>query len=874
MYHKTPLDQIFIRFHSRPEGLTEQEVDHAKSTFGPNTLTEKKEHSLIIKFLLQFKNFFSLLLLFGGILSFVGHAFAPNQGNDVIGYALIGVTLLNASFTFFQEYRATQAMKSFQGLLPTKIQALRSGKQIELDAKELVPGDIILLNEGDKVPADARLIEEHMLKVDHSALTGESEPQLRSLEATHEKEVLSRNMVFSGTLVQSGTGKAIIVRTGDDTEIGSIAHMTNSVKSKESNIKRELATFVKLISSIAIVLGVSFFGLGLLIGMSIWQSIVFGIGIIVANVPEGLLPTVTLTLSISAQKLAKKKALVKDIESIETLGSVTVICTDKTGTLTQNKLNVTDLMIGSASYTYNTHHKEFQSEKKVPTLKDSKYKRILECMHFCNNATDTSGDPTEIALQQVVADITTFEGVREHEIPFDSEKKYMITANTVEGKRIAYLKGAPEKVAALCKTKLPKNNFAKDGKRVLAFAYKTLGSKKATEKELEKPEYTFIGYIGMQDPPRTEVAGAVLQCQSAGIRVIIISGDQEDTIQGIAKQTGIGEDIFTITSDKLAKLTDKQLDNMLQKHKSLIFARSLPQDKMRIVQALQRNEEIVAVTGDGVNDAPALKQANVGIAMGSGTSVAQDASNIVLLNDNFATIVHAIKGGRIVFDNIKKFILYILTSNIPEILPFLFMVLLGWPLALPVLLILAIDLGTDVIPSISLGQETAESDVMKKPPRSTKSKLLTSSMLIRSYGIIGPLQALFAFLMFFTVLFRGGWEFGQTIATSNPVYMSAVGAFFATIIITQIFNGYACRSNRMSVFEKGIFANKLYVLGIFIELILLGLILFYPPIERVFGTLPFDLWLLIPMIGFGLIILCIEELRKRITRKTGKLSVE
>lgn len=902
--HKLSVGQVYLKFHSGKSGITQDQAKKLLDYYGRNVLSQKDQTPWWLKFLLQFKNFFSLLLLVGAILSFIGDYFQPNSGNDIIGYALLGVTILNASFTFLQEYKAAQAMKAFSNLLPQQVTVVRDGKHEQVEAQYLVPGDLIVLREGDKIPADARIVEEYTLKVDHSSLTGESEPQLRSLEATHEKEILSRNMVFSGTLVQSGSGKAIVVRTGDYTQIGQIAHLTSDVKVQKSKIKIELEEFVRLISTIAICLGVGFFFLALIIGMPVWESMVFMIAIIVANVPEGLLPTVTLTLSLSAQKMAKNKALVKDIESIETLGSITVICTDKTGTLTQNKLKVQGLYFDGVEYVYDEFHKSFYDEKDVHylhSIKNKEFDAMLDAMFLCNNSTllsngDSSGDPTEIALKQSVQtqkNVDLYdEFKRIQEIPFDSEKKYMITACEYKDKRIAYLKGSPEsvlkktskemikgKVTDLSKSKISsmlKHNedLSLKGYRVLALAYKDINNQIANEKNLEGDSYVLLGLVVLQDPPRPEVAQAVKECYEASIKIVVISGDQSATIKAIAQQTGIIKDTVTIVHhDELEKMSDKELKQIL-KDEHVIFARSLPADKLRVVKALQEMGEIVAVTGDGVNDAPALKQANVGVAMGKGgTDVAKDAAQLVLLDDNFATIVKAIKGGRTVFDNIKKFILYILTSNMPEILPFLAMVLLSWPLALPVLLILAIDLGTDMIPAISLGQEKAETDVMKHPPRNTKSKLLTRRMLFRSYGVIGLLQTIFSFIMFFTVLYSGGWRFGQELSLTNPLYQAAVTAFFTTIIITQIFNNLTCRTVRMPAWKKPLSQNPLLVVGILVELALLALIIWWPPAEFIFGTRPFDLSLLPFMVLFGLIIFGLEEGRKWYFRHTGKLGV-
>ena len=934
--HKIPISNLIKKFHSsKRTGLNEEQAKINEELFGKNIISERKPLPLPLRFLLQFKNFFSILLLTGALLSFIADKINHDSNSLIIAYALLGVTFLNALFTFIQEYQADRAMKSFKNLMPSKIIVIREGKKKEIDTEYLVPGDIIYLKEGDKIPVDGRVIESSLLRVDHSSLTGESEPKLRSTKASSEKMLLSQNMVFSGTLVQSGIGKILALRTGNATEIGRIAHLTTRTKKKTSKMQVEIQSFVKLISKIAFVLGIVFFGLGFLVGRTYWESIVFAIGIIVANVPEGLLPTVTLTLSLAAKRMAKRKALVRDIESIETLGGVTTICSDKTGTLTQNKLKINSLIFNGKKYLYEEFHKTFYDDIEEHYLhpkRDSYFSRLLDTMFLCNNSVvevpehkegnndfpehKAIGDPTEIALKEGVLSQKHFHEYedfkREAEIPFDAEKKYMITATELEGERTAHLKGSIEKVlekskyiisnnkktllSSKVKNQLLKENedLALKGMRVLAIAYKPLDSLVANSKILEKEDYIFLGLVALQDPPRKEVPEAVSSCVSAGIRIIVISGDHPTTVRAIAKQVGIinssdekefvnkktGEietNVKVLTSADLELLSDKELRELLKnKNKKLIFARALPEDKLRIVNALQDLGETVAVTGDGVNDAPALKQADVGVAMGiTGTDVAKEAANIVLLDDNFATIIKAIKSGRTVFENIKKFILYILTSNVPEILPFLLFVLFGWPLALPVILILAIDLGTDMIPAISLGLEEPESDLMKKPPRKKDAKLLTKSMLFRSYGIIGPLESLFSYIVFFHILITGGWSFGEQIAINNPLYRSAIAAFFATTIIIQVFNLFASRTFRNSIFSmKHFFRNKFLFLGIFTELVLLIVIIYLPVGQLVFNTLPFNLGYLWFMIGSGIFILLIEELRKYLSRTKGLFSVE
>lgn len=901
--HEIPIKKVYSLFCSSPTGLNESDAAHRLEKFGRNRLTEKKEKPILVRFLLQFNNFFSYLLLLGAALSFLSEFLVPGEGSIYIAGALLGVTVLNAVFTFIQEYKAEQAMKSFKNLMTSEVVVERGGKK-PIDSTLLVPGDIIHLAEGDKITADARLIEETELKVDHSALTGESEPQLRSLNASSKNILLSRNMVFSGTLVQSGIGTAIVIATGDSTQIGKIAKVTNEVQTQVSHLQTQIAHFIRIISYIAIFLGVSFFGLGwLVIDTPFWTNLVFAIGIIVANVPEGLLPTVTLTLSITAQRMAKRQVLIKNIDAIETLGSLTVICSDKTGTLTENNLHVHGFYMNGKFYRYNhTDNLLLLGKQRVHRRHIQGGDDFADILVLCNNSNYDAakksgyGDPTEICLKQYVSTFHNIEYIgkihpRKLEIPFSSESKYMITVNKYKSKYRAYLKGAIKVVLDRCshvyingkKVKLTKENrnklvdknreYAKQGFRVLGCALKDMNA--SNKKRAEDRNFVFYGLIVMQDPPRAEVPEAVDLCYKAGMKIIVVSGDQSSTVENIARQVGIvGKNPLVINANELHKYNDEQLKKILRQ-KEVIFARALPKDKLRIVTLLKDMGEIVAVTGDGVNDAPALRKADVGIAMGkSGTEVAKEAADIVLLDDNFASIVNGIKYGRTVYDNIKSFITYILTSNTPEILPFLLFILLGWPLALPVLLILAIDLGTDMLPAIGLGMEGSPKDIMTRKPRSTKSKLLNWKMIARSYGFVGPLQTTFSYIIFFSILFSNGWTWGRDIAVNDPVYMSAITGFFCTIVITQIFNVFTCRTTRASAFSKGMFSNRFILIGIASEIILISLIALSPLCQTVFGTAQFPIQYVPIMIFFGLVLLLAEELRKLIYRRYGILGID
>ena len=512
----------------------------------------------------------------------------------------------------------------------------------------------------------------------------------------------------------------------------------------------------------------------------------------------------------------------------------------------------------------------------------------MDIMLLCNNSTVSDkgsfGDSTEVCLKEFVSDFHNIEYIeKEHkrvkEIPFSSETKFMITTNKFDKKERSFLKGSIKVVLDQCshyfidgkKVKLNKKvyeslveknrEYASKGFRVLGCALKD-----------DTKDFCFYGLIVMQDPPRKEVPAAVEECSAAGIKIIVISGDQATTVESITKQVGICSEPLVVKADEMHKYSDDQLKKILSKD-CVVFARALPKDKLRIVTLLQELGEVVAVTGDGVNDAPALRKADVGVSMGKcGTEVAKEASDVVLLDDNFASIVNAIKSGRTVYDNIKSFITYILTSNTPEIIPFLLFVLLGWPLALPVMLILVIDLGTDVLPAIGLGVEKAPKDIMLRKPRDPKSKLLNMKMIARSYGFIGPLQTAFAYIVFFNILLSNGWTFGTSIGVRDPLYMSAIMGFLATVVVVQMFNVFACRTTRSSVFSEGLFSNKLIFVGIASEIILLVLIATW--LSPVFGTATFPLFYVYWMVGFGMIILGLEELRKLVYRRTGHFGID
>lgn len=883
--HKITLLVLEKRLNCDEEGMSSHEALLRLSQYGKNELYVRKNTPEIIKFLGHLRNFFALLLIFGASLAFIADYLKPDEGNFYIGIALLVVVLLNALFTYIQEHESERLMESFRNMLPQMIAVLRDGEVSQIEAKFLVPGDVILLEEGDRIPADARLIEVNQLKVDHSSLSGESEPQLRKLACTHNNILESRNMIFSGTLVHSGNGKALVYGTGMNTQIGRIVQLTKESESVETPIHKELQRFIRIISGIAMVLGVLFFIISAYLGNPLIGSLIFAIGIIVANVPEGLLPTVTLALTMASRRMAVKKALIKNLESVETLGSTTVICTDKTGTITQNNMKVSTLVINDREWA------AYQQDLK----QTEDFDKIWQTMVQCNNARLSNhsyqGDPTEGALLMFAKQAKPIENLhvaypRLHESPFDSFTKRMIT--THKGKEgqpnIVYMKGAPEIVFSKCSYRMQQGlpivfdelsqqhaletyeRLASRGERVLALAYKTTENSEASE-----DNFIYLGMVGMLDPPRPEVEEAIDKCRTAGIRVFMITGDYHVTAESIARQVGLFTgDGHIVVGEQLQNMTEEALLTLLDS-RELVFARTSPIQKLQIVKALQKKGEIVTVTGDGVNDAPALKNADMGVAMGlSGTEVAKEAADMVLMDDNFATIVNAVEEGRTIFANIKKFIAYILTSNVPEILPFIAFVVIGAPLALTVVLILTIDLGTDLLPALGLGREKPEIDVMKQPPRRRDERLLTWPLLGMSYGIIGMLQAAAGFFAFFVVLYQGGWIWGNPLPDSSLLYKTAVTSFFAAVVICQVADVLICRTRRQSILSAGIFANKLIWLGIIVELVLLAAITQITFLQPFFGTAPIGWFELSLGLPFAILILVGDEYRRWLIRRENR----
>jgi calcium-translocating P-type ATPase len=815
-----PEEQLFRDLRSRAEGLSSREVDRRLLHHGPNEIVRRGGSRWWRNVLAQLTHPLALLLWGASVLAWFA-------GTPVLAGAIVAVILLNAAFALLQEKQAERAVEALAAFLPDQVAVLRDGHRQLVEARLLVPGDILLLEEGDRVPADARLIEGR-LQIDTSALTGESVPVTRESGEPETAVLLeARDLVFSGTSCTGGQAHALVFATGMQTELGRISALTERVGREESPLEQQVRRVAKLIAFVAVGVGLAFLPLGLLAGLPFADALVFAVGLLVANVPEGLLPTITLALAVGVRALAKRGALVKRLSAVETLGSTTVICTDKTGTLTENRMRVVE---------------SWGDKKALATIAAS-----------CNTAEvdeqgeRISGDPTEVALLAFAqahdrdVRLSVRERGRRMLFGFDPARKLMTTVDEDDG-LIAYTKGAPERVlarsalsASECAAALKQaETYAGSGLRVLALGRRRLETSEpdcdAVERDLE-----FVGLLALLDPPRPEVAAAVKSCHRAGIRVIVVTGDHALTALEVARRVGISVDADDIVStEALERMSDHDLDRLLAQRRELVFARSSPEAKLRIADALRAQGETVAVTGDGVNDAPALRRADIGIAMGiGGTEVAREAATMVLTDDNFATIVAAIEGGRRVYANIRKFVFYIFAHATPEVLPFLVFALSGGliPLPLTVIQILAIDLGTETLPALALGREPAEAGLMEQPPRPHNEGVIRRQMLFRAWLFLGGISALLVMAGFFYVLLRAGWSPGDATGTGKGLhhaYLEATTMTFLGIVACQVGTALAARTERRSLREVGFWTNRLLLWGIVFELLFAAVVVVTP----------------------------------------------
>ncbi|HIK17549.1 MAG TPA: cation-transporting P-type ATPase [Leptolyngbyaceae cyanobacterium M33_DOE_097] len=969
-----PVEAVYESLTTSETGLSDLEASQRLAKFGLNELPAPAHRALWLRFTDQLTHFMALLLWVAGILAFVSRT-------PALGWAIWAVIWINALFSFWQEFQAERALGALKNVLPMQVKVYRNGTLQQIVARELVRGDVVQLEEGDRIPADARLVSAESFYVDTSVLTGESLPVARNAHPVRMREaVLLRsgkpltrqgeyplqeqinpaeiaNLVLAGATVAAGRAVAVVYATGAQTEFGQVAHLTTIIRREPSTLEVQVTRIVRLITAIAIAMGITVFLLSyLLIGMSVSESSIFAIGIIVANVPEGLLPTVTLALALGVQRMAKQNALVKRLSAVETLSATSVICTDKTGTLTKNEMTVRYLWIprqpqqqtgvpapeetspDNASrlpphliQVTGAGYDPTDGTVQMPADYEAAWKvRLLligaalcsnaRLMHPSPNRWQEIGDPTEAALLVVTAkaglnlESLQHQFPRLREVPFDSRRRMMtvvldwrssdIWTSTIP--HLAITKGAPLEVLRHCRSILRNgtiedltqtvgdeviavnDELARQGFRVLGLAARrgdeTLCTLRAQELE---QDLIFIGLIAMFDPPRPEVPDAIARCHAAGVKVTMVTGDYGLTAEAIAQKIGLvrnhhnlHERVRVVTGEGMGHLSDAQLRQILKYRSTLVFARMSPEHKLRLVQAYKDIGEVVAVTGDGVNDAPALRAAHIGIAMGmNGTDVAREAADIVLTDDNFATIVQAIALGRGIYQNIRKFMTYILASNIPEIMPFLAMVIFKVPPALTILQILAVDLGTDMVPALALGAESPEAGIMTHPPRPKQEFLLNTPLLLRAYGFLGMIETILSLLGFYLVWWSHGYSLSdlQQVTpmilnhTADPsltaIYRQATTVTLVAIVACQIGNLFACRSEWGSILRLNWLDNRLLWLGIWVECMVVIALIYVPFLSRVFTTSPLTSWQWLLLLICPPILLSAEEGRKMVFRK-------
>jgi len=966
--HTVEVDELYKRFSSKPTGLTSDQAKKNLEEYGLNALTPPPTTPEWVKFCQNLFGGFAMLLWVGAILCFVAYSIQasafeePPDDNLYLGIVLTAVVVVTGIFSYYQESKSSKIMESFKNLVPQYALVWRDGEKVTLKAEELTPGDIIEVKFGDRVPADIRVLEARGFKVDNSSLTGESEPQARGPEKTHDNPLETKNLAFFSTNAVEGTAKGMVVNIGDNTVMGRIAGLASGLDTGETPIAKEIAHFIHLITGVAVFLGVTFFIIAFILGYHWLDAVIFLIGIIVANVPEGLLATVTVCLTLTAKRMASKNCLVKNLEAVETLGSTSTICSDKTGTLTQNRMTVAHMWFDDQIFEADTS----EDQSGTSNYKNGPgWKPLERCAALCNRAEfkagqsgipvlkrEVNGDASEAALLKCT-ELSTgnvmdyrAKAKKTCEIPFNSTNKYQVSIHEQGSSYLLVMKGAPERILDRCSTilvngreeklddawKTKFNNAYMElgglGERVLGFCDFELSADKypigypfnPDEENFPLDGLRFVGLMSMIDPPRAAVPDAVSKCRSAGIKVIMVTGDHPITAKAIARSVGIiSENSMTVEDlaekegkavsevnprsanaavvhgGELKDMNQEILDEILMYHNEIVFARTSPQQKLIIVEGCQRMGAIVAVTGDGVNDSPALKKADIGVAMGiAGSDVSKQAADMILLDDNFASIVTGVEEGRLIFDNLKKSIAYTLTSNIPEISPFLLFIIADVPLPLGTVTILCIDLGTDMVPAISMAYEGPESDIMKRQPRNPfTDKLVNERLISMAYGQIGMIQASAGFFVYFVILAENGfrpmklfgirkeWDsqaindledsYGQewTYRDRKILEYTCHTAFFVSIVIVQWADLIICKTRMNSVFQQGM-KNYFLNFGLVFETALAAFLCYCPGMDKGLRMYPLNWNWWLPALPFSLLIFCYDETRKYILRSLPK----
>lgn len=853
-------------------GLSDKEAGKKLQEHGPNTLTESKKISLFRIFLRQFSDFMVLILL-------ASTAISASMGEMTEAVTIIAIVVLNAILGFIQEYRTEKTLEALKGLAAPTAKVIRNGKCVSIPAEQIVPGDLIILETGDRVPADASLVESNSLQVDESLLTGESVPVEKAVSRSGNRLYDSSQKaasVYMGTVVTGGRARAVVYATGMNTEMGNIAGLIQNIEEDETPLQKKLKHLGKLIVAGCLIICAIVSITGVLRGEELFNMLLAGISLAVAAVPEGLPAIVTIALALGVQRMLKRNALIRKLPAVETLGCASIICSDKTGTLTENRMTVRKIYAGGRMYEVRGSNGKsgvfFDSFAGIDPLKQGILKLNLEIGALCNNAEveqkqknvwEVTGDPTEGALLVVAAkaglsretlDTSWF---RIDELPFDSDRKCMsVVCDNHIGETYVFTKGAPDIIINKCtkaytskgivdltpqmKTEIMKNNnlMAGEALRVLGMAYKKLGSRSYKNRGLES-ELVFAGLTGMIDPPRKEALDAVRKCRMAGIKPVMITGDHKLTATAIAKELEIlSKSDKVLTGAELDEMDEKRLEKIAENVG--VYARVSPKHKLMIVRVLKKLGHVVAMTGDGVNDAPAVKEADIGVSMGmTGTDVTKEASAMILMDDNFATIVAAVEEGRVIYNNIRKFIRYMLACNIGEVLTMFLGMLIGLPIPLLPIQILWVNLVTDGLPAVALGFDPPGKDIMLQPPRGSRENIFSHGLLnlILFRGVLIGLTTLAVFV---SILYMG-----------NGVESARTGAF-ATLVLTQLIHVFECKSERRSIFEIPIFNNMYLIWAVLCSLVMILGVLYIPFLQVIFNTVSLSLteWMIIGGLSF------------------------
>ncbi|MFI9201586.1 cation-translocating P-type ATPase [Streptomyces sp. NPDC053048] len=905
-----PPADVFAALGGDPGGLSDTEAAARAVRYGANELPHAARRAPWRQLAAQFTDLFAVVLIVASAITFLawGLQTPRDSGTLQLAVAILGVVVLNAVIGFLQEYAAERTAETLQAMVPHACRVLRGGERREVPVRELVPGDVVLLEAGDAVPADCRLVEAYDLSVNNAALTGESDAVTRTAEAVAAGPVLqARNAVFMGTDVVVGSAKAVVCATGAATEFGRIFRLAAAAPRQRTPLQRQVAVMARRVAVAALATGAVLFAVRLPTGQSLVSSFVFALGVMVALVPEGLPATLSVSLAVGVRRMARRHALVKKLLAVEALGSTTVVCTDKTGTLTEAEMTVVAVWAGGVTHTVTGVGYAPVGE----VSGDSQVHGLLRAAALCSDARlmppsnhrgwRVLGDTTEGALLVAAAkaglDPVSGEAAtpRTAEYPFDPVRKMMSVVCAepgVDGHR-AYVKGAPHELLSRCSdidwqgtpgpltgdtraaVAAAADELAGQGLRVLGVAARTVSGPRPTQDEAENG-LTLLGLVGMLDPPRPEVSAAVAACRSAGIRIVMVTGDHPLTAEAVARRVDIVRTPHptVVTGDQLDAMDDHDLDRLLAQSGELLLCRVSPEHKMRVVTAFQQRGDVVAVTGDGANDAPALKHADIGVAMGaSGTDVAREAAVMVLLDDSFASIAVAVRLGRSVYQNIRKFLVYLFSHNIAELVPILAATFTGFPLVpISAVQILAIDLGSDVLPALALGTEPPEPDVIQRPPRSRDERLFSTDV-VRRFLFLGSIQAIGVCAVFFWRVNSAGIPY-SAFTSDNPVYREAITMTQAGIVVSQFFNALAVRTERQSVLRAGLFSNPRLLAAGALGIALMAAISYAPPLQAVFHTAPLSPadWAVLACLG--LLLLVAEETRKWWLRRRKTLAEE